>query len=47
MKIFKKMTREEAKKFYEKIKKEPLDPKFKQVVLNDLIYFTDNFKKDY
>lgn len=45
--LFKPMTRDEAKDFYNRIKSSEMDAKFKKIVLDDLNFFTDNFEKDY
>lgn len=41
------MTKEDAKELYNKIKIEKMDINFKNNLLNDLLFFTNNFTKDY
>lgn len=47
MKIFKQMTLNDAKKFYNQIRQENFDINFKKTLLNDIIFFTNNFTTDY
>lgn len=47
MKLFHNMTKEDAKELYNKIKIEKMDINFKNNLLNDLLFFTNNFTKDY
>ena len=47
MKLFNKMTKEEAKEMYEKIKNEKFDPAVKKILLDDIYFFTNNFTQDY
>ena len=57
MKIFKQMSLEEAKEFYEKLKeesnrlkeegKQPRDYTILQIAIEDIWFFTDGLQKDY
>lgn len=47
MKLFKKMTLQEAIQFYNKIKKSTLETSFKNILLNDIYFFTNEFTTDY
>ena len=46
MRIFKPMSLEEAKEFYEKLKKEAPSA-FVKIAMDDIWFFTDGLKRDY
>jgi hypothetical protein len=45
--LFKAMTLKEAEEFYDKIKISNIDNKVKLMMLEDIIWFTDHFRRDY
>lgn len=47
MKLFKNMTLQEAIQFYNKIKNSTLEIGFKNILLNDIYFFTNEFTTDY
>ena len=47
MKIFQNMNLFEAIQFYNKIKQSTLETGFKNMLLNDIYFFTDGLSKNY
>lgn len=47
MKLFEKMTLHDAIKLYRQIKQSALEIGFKNILLNDIYFFTNNLTTDY